>query len=97
MGFWKKLKGFFGGKGQAFGDLSFSINDSVFAYGDFLNNVITFVITAAAIFFVVVRPYNAYTERRTPEDDPSIKACPECTSEIPVKAKRCPHCTAQIA
>jgi large conductance mechanosensitive channel len=81
-----------------FGALSFSINSSHFLYGDFLNLLIAFVTTAAAIFFFVVRPYEAFEARRKPgEDDPTVKECPECTSEIPAAAKRCPQCTAQLA
>ena len=80
-----------------FGALSFTIHNSRFLYGDFINNLITFVTTAAAIFFFVVKPYESFEARRQPgEDDPTVKECPECTSEIPVKAKRCPLCTAQI-
>jgi large conductance mechanosensitive channel len=37
-----------------FSDLTFTINDSVFRYGDFLNALITFVLVAAAIYFLVV-------------------------------------------
>jgi large conductance mechanosensitive channel len=81
-----------------FSALSFTINSSHFLYGDFINNLITFVTTAAAIFFFVVKPYEMFEARRRPgEDDPTVKECPECTSEIPVAAKRCPMCTAQIA
>jgi large conductance mechanosensitive channel len=80
-----------------FGALKFTINSSQFAYGDFINALITFVTTAAAIFFFVVKPYNAFEARRKPgADDPTVKACPECTSEIPVAARRCPQCTAQL-
>ena len=79
-----------------FGALSFTINGSHFAYGDFINNLITFVTTAAAVFFFVVKPYNALMARRAKED-PDTKECPECTSAIPVKARRCPQCTAQLA
>jgi large conductance mechanosensitive channel len=78
-----------------FNALHFTINSSTFAYGDFLNNLITFVTTAAVVFFVVVRPYNALMARRT-QDDPTSKDCPECTSAIPIKARRCPECTAQL-
>jgi large conductance mechanosensitive channel len=76
--------------------LSFTINSSHFLYGDFINALITFVTTAAALFFLVIKPYNAYEKRRATED-PDIKACPECTLDIPVAARRCPECTAQLA
>ena len=78
-----------------FESLSFTINGSHFNYGDFLNNVLTFVTIAAAVFFIVVAPINALMARRAKED-PDTKECPECTSAIPVKAKRCPLCTSQL-
>jgi large conductance mechanosensitive channel len=78
----------------SFGQLTFTINGSEFRYGDFINAAITFVATAAAVYFFVVSPYQAYQRRRgvTPE----TRACPECTTEIPLAAKRCPSCTAQV-
>jgi large conductance mechanosensitive channel len=78
-----------------FGGLSFTINSSRFLYGDFINALITFATTAAAIFFFVVKPYNVLMSRRA-QEDPTVKACPECTSEIPIKARRCPMCTAEL-
>lgn len=78
-----------------FGALSFTINSSHFYYGDFINAVITFVTVAAAVFFFVVKPYEAFSKRFAKEDD-SVKECPECTSTIPVAARRCPQCTAVL-
>jgi large conductance mechanosensitive channel len=53
-----------------FSDLTFTINDAVFRYGAFLTALITFVTTAAAIFFFVVKPVNALLARsRTPGED----------------------------
>jgi large conductance mechanosensitive channel len=71
----------------SFGSLSFTINSS--------HSLITFVTTAFAIFFFVVKPYNVLMSRRAKED-PTVKECPECTSEIPIKARRCPLCTAVL-
>jgi large conductance mechanosensitive channel len=79
-----------------FSTLSFTINGSHFAYGDFLNYLFTFVTTAAVIFFFVVRPYNALMARRS-QEDPTTKPCPECTSAVPLRARRCPLCTSHIA
>ena len=78
-----------------FGALSFTINSSHFLYGDFLNAIITFVTTAAAVFFFVVKPYEIWDSRRQ-VDDPSVKDCPECTTKIPAAARRCPQCTAVL-
>jgi large conductance mechanosensitive channel len=78
-----------------FAGLTFTINSSVFAYGDFLNNLITFATTAAVVFFFVVKPYNVLMSRRA-QEDPTSKECPECTSTIPIKARRCPTCTAEL-
>jgi len=80
----------------SFQNLSFTLNGSHFLYGDFINNLITFVSIAAAVFFFVVAPINSLMARRARED-PDTKECPECTSAIPIRARRCPECTAQIA
>ena len=79
----------------SFGALTFTINGSHFAYGDFLNNVLAFITIAAAVFFLIVTPINALMARRA-QEDPDTKECPECTSAIPLKAKRCPLCTSQL-
>jgi large conductance mechanosensitive channel len=47
-----------------FSTLHFTINKSTFLYGAFINAIITFVIIAAAIYFVVVLPLNKMAERR---------------------------------
>lgn len=80
-----------------FSDLTFTINDSVFRYGSFLNALIAFLSVAAAIFFVVVKPMNIWAERVKRGEDPEVKDCPECLSEIPYAAKRCAHCTSELA
>ena len=84
----------FGGKPD-FSALYFTINNSRFLYGDFINVVIAFVIIAAVIYFLVVLPYQAYLERsrREPPPDPTTKKCSECLSEIPKDARRCAFCT----
>lgn len=84
---------------HGFSALTFTINNSVFKYGDFLNALITFASTAAAVFFFVVKPYNAFVQRarREPTPDPTTKKCPECLSEIPIDARRCAFCTSEVA
>jgi large conductance mechanosensitive channel len=84
----------------SFAGLSFTINNSTFLYGDFLNAVITFLSIAAAIFFFVVKPLNVLEARRAagePPESPTTRACPECLSDIPIAARRCAYCTSELA
>jgi large conductance mechanosensitive channel len=80
-----------------FSSLTFTINNSHFFYGDFINALITFVSIAAAIFFFVVKPLNALAARRAAgaPDDTDTRACTECLSDIPKAARRCAFCTAE--
>jgi large conductance mechanosensitive channel len=86
-----------GGKPD-FSALAFTVNESTFRYGAFVNALISFVIVAAVIFFLVVKPINALMERRKTERpiDESVRACPECLSDIPAAARRCAFCAAAI-
>ena len=81
-----------------FSALTFTINGSHFLYGDFINALITFVVIAAVIFFLVVKPVNALMARRRTELPVEVptRPCPECLSEIPEAATRCAFCTAVV-
>ena len=82
-----------------FSNLSLVLNGSKLMYGDFLNAVISFVLIAGVIFFLVVQPLNHLLSRATRNQDtpdPTTKKCPECLSEVPLKAKRCAFCTTKI-
>jgi large conductance mechanosensitive channel len=82
-----------------FGRLAFTINGSRFAYGDFFNAVLTFLIVAAVMFFLVIKPVNVLLDRLSTEADVESPArpCPECLSQIPRAASRCAFCTAAVA
>jgi len=82
-----------------FAGLTFTLNNSVFRYGEFINAVIAFLLVAAAVFFFVVVPYNRMMarSRREPAADPTTRKCSECLSEIPVAARRCAFCTSPVA
>ena len=86
-----------GGK-HDFSALSFTINHSRFAYGAFLNALLAFVVIAAVIFFLVVKPVNALMARRKTEPpvDETVRTCPHCLSEIPVAATVCAFCTRDV-
>lgn len=83
-----------------FGGLAFTLNRSLFRYGDFFNALISFLIIAAVIFFFVVLPVNRLvrlTERGERPAPPNTRECPECLSKVPLKARRCAFCTSPIA
>jgi large conductance mechanosensitive channel len=68
-------------------------------WGNILNDVLTFLITAAVVYFLVVAPMSRLLARLKPSEpapQPTQK-CPECLSDIPVAARRCAYCTAQVA
>lgn len=81
-----------------FSGLSFTLNGSTIEIGLLLNAIVTFIAVAAAIYFFVVVPMEKVVRLRSRgnEDEPVVKECPECLSEIPAKARRCAHCTSVV-
>jgi large conductance mechanosensitive channel len=81
-----------------FAALSFTINGSHFRYGLVINAIISFLIVATAVFFVVVRPVNALMSRFRTEPDLTepTRRCPECLSDIPRRGRRCAFCAAAV-
>jgi large conductance mechanosensitive channel len=86
-----------GGKPN-FGDLSFTVNNAKFLYGDFINLLLAFLIIAAVVYFLVVVPFSALLERFKPSpDEPApVKDCPHCLSSIPQAATVCAFCTRDV-
>ncbi|HEX4656156.1 MAG TPA: large conductance mechanosensitive channel protein MscL [Streptosporangiaceae bacterium] len=84
-----------GGKPN-FASLSFTLNKSHFPYGSFFNALISFVIIAAVVYFLVVSPAARLTELATRKKEATERECPECLSSIPIKARRCMYCTAEV-
>jgi large conductance mechanosensitive channel len=82
-----------------FAGLAFTINGSRFAYGDFFNALLTFLLVAAVLFFLVIKPVNLLMEqlRTEPDVESPTRACPECLSQIPRAAGRCAFCTSDVA
>jgi len=67
------------------------------AYGLFLNSVVSFLIIALSVFFVI-KGVNAMKRREEePPQEPTTKDCPYCFSSVSIKATRCPFCTSELA
>jgi large conductance mechanosensitive channel len=81
-----------------FSGLAFTLNGSKFMYGEFVSALISFLLVAVSVYFFVVLPLNALIARtkRGRVEDPDVKNCHECLSEIPYRAKRCAHCTIEL-
>ena len=67
----------------------------VVAYGQFINDIINFLIIAFVIF-LVVKAYNRLKSKQATDDAPTTKDCPYCLSTIPLKAARCKDCTSEL-
>ena len=92
------LIGAFGGK-PSFDQYYWVINGSQIKIGTFITALVAFVILAAVVFFLVVKPVNWLMSRRKTElpADPTTRDCPYCMSSIPVAATRCAFCTSEVA
>jgi large conductance mechanosensitive channel len=80
----------------SFSSLAVHIGKADFTYGRFLNALISFVLIAAVVYFLIVTPMArllAYADRNK---EAAERACPECLSQIPIGATRCKFCTAVI-
>jgi large conductance mechanosensitive channel len=85
--------------GSKFSEASFNIGSAKFLYGDFINSIVSFLIVATVVFFLVVQPINKLTEIAIKSKDTAestTRKCPYCLSEIPKAATRCKFCTAKI-
>jgi large conductance mechanosensitive channel len=83
----------------AFAQMYWTIAGTRILYGAFINDVITFVLIAAAIYFLIVLPVNKIAEAMNPYHDlaKAKRSCPECLSAIPAQATRCSFCTSHVA
>jgi large conductance mechanosensitive channel len=81
--------------GENFGKLFWEVNGVKLYYGKVINSIVSFLLIATAVFFLIVKPINELMERfkTQPEVESPTKSCTECLSNIPAKAKRCAFCT----
>lgn len=85
-----------GGRQPDFAQYSFTVNGSVFRYGDFLNHLITFLIIAAVVYWLVVMPVTRLADLLDRDKAATTRQCPECLGDIPAEARRCMHCTSEV-
>jgi large conductance mechanosensitive channel len=82
-----------------FSAIAFTVNNSKFMIGEFINAVVSFILIAAAVYFFIVLPVNKVLARLRRGDapvDPTTKKCPECLSEVPIAARKCAFCTSPL-
>ena len=84
-----------GGK-KSFENLTFTIHGSTFNYGDLINNLLTFLIIAAVVYFLIVAPMAKWVVRLQRHKEATERDCPECLSSIPIAASRCAYCTVEV-
>jgi large conductance mechanosensitive channel len=84
-----------GGKPD-FGSLAFKVGRATFTYGAFLTDVLSFLIAALVVYYVLVLPVGRLIQLFERNRAATERDCPECTMSIPVAARRCPECTAEI-
>ena len=82
---------------RSYEELRFTVRHTDFAVGDFLNNLISFVIVSAVVYFLVVTPFTSLADRCMPQPHPApMRECPRCFSNVPRQATRCMYCTSDI-
>jgi large conductance mechanosensitive channel len=79
-----------------FSKIAFTLNGSKFMVGSFINELISFLLIATAVYFFVVLPISELMGRFSPPPPASTTKCPQCLSDIPIGAKRCAFCTSAL-
>ena len=92
------LLSLFGGQGN-FNNLAFTLEHghARFTYGAFLTQALSFLISCAVVYFLVVLPVSRMLKLFQRDHAATERPCPQCTMSIPIAARRCPQCTAEIA
>jgi large conductance mechanosensitive channel len=83
--------------GIDFSGLAFALGSAKVTYGNFINNLIDFIIIALVIF-LMIKGINSMQKKPAPAPaaDPITKECPHCFTIISIKATRCPNCTSEL-
>ena len=84
------------GKPKDFAKYTVTLHGSQFLWGDFLNAVISFIVIAAVVYYLLVAPATKLMALTTRAKAATDRQCPECMSQIPIAAKRCMYCTSEV-
>ncbi len=79
-----------------FANLTFTVHRSTFHYGALFNALLSFLIIAAVVYYLIVAPMTRITARFQRQAEVTTRDCPECLSTIPIAATRCMYCTVQV-
>jgi len=82
--------------GIDFTGLTFTIGKANVTYGNFINNILDFIIIALVIFLMIKGIDNLKKKPAPVVAEPVTKECPCCFTIIPIKATRCPNCTSEL-
>jgi large conductance mechanosensitive channel len=81
---------------KSFAGLIFTVHGSKFTYGIFINALMSFIVIAAVVYFLLVAPATRLTAIAQRNKAAADRQCPECLSQIPIAAKRCMYCTSEV-
>ncbi len=79
-----------------FAALTVHVGHGVISYGSFFNAVMSFLVTTAVVYYLLVAPTNRITAYANQHKAATQRECPECLSQIPVAARRCMYCTSEV-
>jgi large conductance mechanosensitive channel len=82
--------------GIDFSGLAFTLGSAKVTYGNFINNIIDFIIIALVIFLMIKVIDNLKKKPAPVLPEPTTRECPRCFTSIPIKATRCPNCTSEL-
>jgi large conductance mechanosensitive channel len=75
---------------------NFVFDGTVFTYGAVINAIVSFLVIAAVIYWLIVAPTEKMTALANRNKAAVDRPCPECLSTIPIAAKRCMYCTSEV-
>ncbi len=83
---------------QEFANIDVYVRSTPIHIGSFVNAIISYLITASVVYFLIVLPMQYLLKRLSgPAPDPTTRPCPQCLADIPLAATRCRFCTQPVA